>query len=505
MYIQSLKIYKFRKKADFTLSLSPSLTLLSGHNGSGKTAALSLLEAAMGQQAASEQLAELCEGVTLQLSNHSTVSWQPKTGKAEYRGILPEDFKQLVFSSLQAPDNYDISDTAFAKAASQILNKKLQKGIDQKLLHLVQQFTHYKSVSDAQAIEKIRRNEYYGLAEQHRYLDAFYNILDDYFKDVNKRLDRDALPFCFLPSGGNEMWLSTGEKQLLIIFLTVFLQYEMPSFLALDEALLNINTFWQKRILKDIHTINPRCQILVATHSPYTLGEQLGNARIKIDDCWNSNEKNTVSSKFTAVYTHIPTPKISSDNVIQTHQSTLSRIARLRSDFVKIQENKEYRDFDRTYQVNLRIKEELSFSLEECQEIVVVLNELKIGTDVITVTTLMNRMESLDECKSLLEVVSNPDDAVMYVEKVPNEITLNSMLKKAATLEEGLAFVEECEKHYPTMDAKFPDIITFSTLLGKANTRIEIDDVENMRRQYKVAINDIYITRLHSKREHLRA
>ncbi len=508
MYIRTVRIHNFRKRNDFVLNLAQDVTLLSGQNGSGKSSVLSLLEAALHRRMGTEEQTLLCDAVSIHTSDNGQVFWDPKNGRTDYKNLLPEEFKNIVGQLIGVPEVNDLNDHAVAEWTQLLISKKPQKGIDKILLQRVQQFSAFKSTNDAYFVRKARRSEPIEGGNYDR-IDAFYDILEEYFRDVNKKLNRDTQPFHFVAPSIDETRLSIGEKQLLLIFVSVFLQHQAPAFLMLDEALLGINTFWQKRILKDLRNLNPNCQILIATHSPYTLGEQLGNARIKLEDCWHNLDRSGfgASKSQNALVNTAPmvgsvTSFMQSANTSPTDNKP--RIVRLKEDFLKVKDNPEYRDFDRTYHVNLRIKEEVSFALEECQEIVAILDELRIGTDVITVTTLMNRMNSLQDCKALLESVSNPDDAVMYVANVPNEITLNSMLKKAGNLVEGLDFIMECERQYK-MESKFPDIITFSTLLGKANSRAEIDEVENMRRYFKISVNDIYMTRLHSKREHLKA
>lgn len=62
--------------------------------------------------------------------------------------------------------------------------------------------------------------------------------------------------------------LSTGEKQLLYILLTVANTLGESTILLLDEADMGMHIDWKKILLRRLLDINPNMQILAATHSP---------------------------------------------------------------------------------------------------------------------------------------------------------------------------------------------------------------------------------------------
>ena len=62
--------------------------------------------------------------------------------------------------------------------------------------------------------------------------------------------------------------LSSGEKQLLILFIEALLQRQQPYIFLADEPELSLHISWQRNILPAIREINPNAQIIVATHSP---------------------------------------------------------------------------------------------------------------------------------------------------------------------------------------------------------------------------------------------
>ncbi len=62
--------------------------------------------------------------------------------------------------------------------------------------------------------------------------------------------------------------LSSGEKQLLILFIETLLQREDPYIFLTDEPELSLHIAWQRNIIPAIKRLNPNAQIIAATHSP---------------------------------------------------------------------------------------------------------------------------------------------------------------------------------------------------------------------------------------------
>lgn len=62
--------------------------------------------------------------------------------------------------------------------------------------------------------------------------------------------------------------LSSGEKQLLILFIETTLQKSKYYIFLTDEPELSLHISWQRKILPAVKEINPNAQIIAATHSP---------------------------------------------------------------------------------------------------------------------------------------------------------------------------------------------------------------------------------------------
>lgn len=62
--------------------------------------------------------------------------------------------------------------------------------------------------------------------------------------------------------------LSSGEKQMLLILTTVFLQEEKPNILLMDEPEISLHISWQEQLIVMLRKMNPHCQLILTTHSP---------------------------------------------------------------------------------------------------------------------------------------------------------------------------------------------------------------------------------------------
>lgn len=77
--------------------------------------------------------------------------------------------------------------------------------------------------------------------------------------------------------------LSSGEQQLLIQLLEVLLQENAPATLIADEPELSLHVKWQELLLAALRRLNPKAQIIVATHSPDIVG-RFGQSVIDMEE-----------------------------------------------------------------------------------------------------------------------------------------------------------------------------------------------------------------------------
>lgn len=119
---------------------------------------------------------------------------------------------------------------------------------------------------------------------KNRFLDIYDSILKESGKYMNR--DKGEVEFIFRSDGKSHPYsdLSAGEKQLLLIMLTVFMQAEKEAILLMDEPEISMHIDWQHRLLKEIKAINPKCQIIVSTHSPAMILDGWQMAVVNMED-----------------------------------------------------------------------------------------------------------------------------------------------------------------------------------------------------------------------------
>ena len=98
----------------------------------------------------------------------------------------------------------------------------------------------------------------------------FQDIVDELFADTGKKIVRTENEIRFTQIGEtlSPFQLSSGEKQMLAILLTVLIQDKQPYVLFMDEPEVSLHVDWQQRLIDLIMELNPNVQIILTTHSP---------------------------------------------------------------------------------------------------------------------------------------------------------------------------------------------------------------------------------------------
>jgi predicted ATPase len=105
--------------------------------------------------------------------------------------------------------------------------------------------------------------------------DNVFEILNKYFNETNKEITKDEDNMITAKKIGSDKpipWylLSRGEKTLIYLFLTVLIYKD--SIYLFDEPEISLHVNWQKNLIKDLISISPNSQFIIATHSPDLIG-----------------------------------------------------------------------------------------------------------------------------------------------------------------------------------------------------------------------------------------
>ena len=119
-----------------------------------------------------------------------------------------------------------------------------------------------------------------------RRIQRFFDIIDKLFADTNKKIDIQDSRLVFQQDEDlvEVNQLSSGEKQLLLILLNVFLLKEEKAVILMDEPEISLHITWQYRLLDILTELNPQAQFIITTHSPSIFGDGWGDKVIYFND-----------------------------------------------------------------------------------------------------------------------------------------------------------------------------------------------------------------------------
>ena len=95
-------------------------------------------------------------------------------------------------------------------------------------------------------------------------------MMDELFEDTGKKIIRTENEIRFTQIGETLVpyQLSSGEKQILAILLTVLVEDQEHYVLFMDEPEVSLHIEWQKKLIDMVLELNPNVQLILTTHSP---------------------------------------------------------------------------------------------------------------------------------------------------------------------------------------------------------------------------------------------
>lgn len=157
--------------------------------------------------------------------------------------------------------------------AEKMADKNVKTELDWQLYQLQRRYLDYQVNIGNRIIELLSSGDPEGqrkAAEVSYPKRRFQDLADDLFAETGKRIIRGKNEIMF-EQDGDELLpykLSSGEKQLLVILLTVLVQDKQPCVLLMDEPEVSLHIEWQQRIIEIIREMNPNAQLILTTHSP---------------------------------------------------------------------------------------------------------------------------------------------------------------------------------------------------------------------------------------------
>jgi len=483
MYMRKVEIKNFRGN-DFSWILNTDVNVLIGKNGSGKSTILRMLnEAVLPEDSRLNfRLFDPIDKMIIELEDDLVIVVD--SGSRSITGNQGDTSYHLKTNLINTFDVVEKSSDPNTTLLDFHLNKLKQEFIiyQRDLLNQVESILTsdyvHESRSDYDDRES-RKDKLEEIESIYKPKNIFLKILSELFNQTGKKFDEKA--FNFLEMGSDNPIspesLSSGEKQILIILFTTLLQDKKPYILLMDEPEISLHIDWQRSLIQHIRQINPLCQIIMATHSPTTYYQGWIEKVTRIEE---------IQSPSNLV--------VASDILEEKTVQSKERVQNIKDEFNHFSGNK----MAQLYQFNRKINTYTSFTKDECISLLDFLyKDQAIYPDVITFTTLISKLNNYKDAKEIFDLMESENYTKLSVVK-PNNITLNTLIKKVNGVREGIDLIQSLSVKEKLQ--LYPDIITFSTLLGKAKNTDEIKLLEEVRNYYAVTANEIYLNKLNSKR-----
>jgi predicted ATPase len=273
--ISKVEIKSLWGRFDLTWDLNPDVNVLSGINGSGKSTILECIIWSIVTGSLSPKHQDLVESIKTTFNNGAQsialglINLKNKKNPKSNKVLFP----YLRFDLISTFDN-------LITEAGRRPDESVKTELDRKIFHLQKSYLDYQLNIGKKAFEIVSKNGN-GINPQEEVLkikktqERFLEIIDNLFYETGKKINRDKNELTFT-TGKDELTpyqLSSGEKQMLVILLTVLVQNNEPYILFMDEPEVSLHFDWQKKLIQFIRELNPNAQIILATHSPAVVME----------------------------------------------------------------------------------------------------------------------------------------------------------------------------------------------------------------------------------------
>ena len=151
-----------------------------------------------------------------------------------------------------------------------LVDSRITSALDFQLYHLQRKYLDYQVNIGNRIIAELQQGNADAAQQLSQSKKRFQDIVDELFEETGKKIVRTENEIRFSQIGETLVpyQLSSGEKQMLAILLTVLVEDQQPYVLFMDEPEVSLHIEWQKRLIDLIVELNPNVQIILTTHSP---------------------------------------------------------------------------------------------------------------------------------------------------------------------------------------------------------------------------------------------
>ncbi|WP_027454932.1 AAA family ATPase [Xylanibacter brevis] len=230
-------------KKHIVWELDPHVNVLSGINGVGKSTILNKVFRSVNTNG--DVVNNLLKGVHID--------------------VEPSDATHVRFDIIKSLDS-----PVLDMETMNLVDARITSALDFQLYHLQRKFLDYQVNIGNRIIAELQQGNADAAQQLSEAKKRFQDIVDDLFAETGKKIIRTENEIRFSQIGETLVpyQLSSGEKQMLAILLTVLVEDQKPYVLFMDEPEVSLHMEWQKRLIDLIVELNPNVQILLTTHSP---------------------------------------------------------------------------------------------------------------------------------------------------------------------------------------------------------------------------------------------
>ena len=270
-YIKRIEIDSlWSGKKHIIWNLNRQVNILSGSNGQGKSTILN--KVVKGLSAGGEFPSHMLKGVRLD--------------------VEPEDAKWIRYDVIRSLDSpmIELSESGLMNSLAKIREiagpVAVRSALDFQIYHLQRKYLDYQVNIGNRIIAELQQGNMDAAQHLSMQKKRFQDIVDDLFSETGKKIVRTENEIRFSQIGETLVpyQLSSGEKQMLAILLTVLVEDNQPYVLFMDEPEVSLHIEWQKRLIDLCVALNPNVQIILTTHSPAVIMNGWIDAVTEVND-----------------------------------------------------------------------------------------------------------------------------------------------------------------------------------------------------------------------------
>ena len=193
--------------------------------------------------------------------------------KGVHIDAVPADATHIRFDIIRSLDSPIVEvrgDRGEIRDFLQPKNLSITSMLDVQLYHLQRKYLDYQVNIGNRIIAQLQQGNMDAAQQLSEKKRRFQDIVDELFRETGKNIVRTENEIRFTQIGEVLLpyQLSSGEKQILAILLTVLVEDDLPYVLFMDEPEVSLHIEWQKRLIDLCLELNPNVQIILTTHSP---------------------------------------------------------------------------------------------------------------------------------------------------------------------------------------------------------------------------------------------